>query len=113
MHDRRNVLRGSVAAILGSLLVLSLLLAPVTSRAPASVVLHPKLIAVAKAAPAAPFGDGSPYPGPAPTQIPAAGGVIQAENFNSGPPEQASHACTIGDQGNASHYRPDRHDIDI
>jgi hypothetical protein len=64
-------------------------------------------------APTAPFGDGAPFPGPAPLSIPAAGGTIPAANFNSGPAQQAFHACTPGDQGNAGGYRTDPHDIDI
>ena len=72
------------------------------------------LVARAAAAPAvARFTDGVPYPGPLPLAIPATGGIIQAENFNSGPSEQAFHACTRGDQGTAPHYRPDPHPIDI
>jgi len=44
--------------------------------------------------------------------IPAGGATIDAANFNSGPAQQAFHACTPGDQGNAA-YRSDPHDIDI
>jgi len=62
--------------------------------------------------PTAPFGDGFPFPGPLPASIPTGGGAIQAANFNSGPAQQAFHACTPGDQGNAA-YRSDPHDIDI
>ena len=70
-------------------------------------------VAPASAAVGAPFGDGTPYPGPLPPVIPADGGAIQAENFNGGPAEQAFHACTPGDQGAAAAYRSDPHDIDI
>ncbi|MGO9877387.1 MAG: glycosyl hydrolase family 28-related protein [Acidimicrobiia bacterium] len=93
---------------------MSVLLAPFVSSLPATVRLRPELTAaVAAADPGAPFGNGLPYPGPLPIAIPAAGGVIQAVNFNSGPAEQAFHGCTPGDHGNASWYRTDPHDIDI
>jgi len=89
-------------------------LAPLRTNVPTRAALQPRLTAaLTPAAASAPFGNGSPYPGPLPTAIPPTGGVIQAANFNSGAPEQAFHGCTPGDQGNSSRYRGDPHDIDI
>lgn len=108
---RRSVLLSSTVSVLCGL---SLLLAPLVSTVPAQVELQPRLAtAVAAATASAPFGNGVPYPGPLPISIPAIGGVIPAANFNSGAPEQAFHGCTPGDQGKASRYRTDPHDIDI
>ena len=106
-HHQRSVWRATPGLLCSLLLVLG----PLASRSAADAVANPR--AVAAAVPAAPFGDGSPYPGPNPPSIPAAGGIIQAANFNSGPAEQAFHGCTPGDQGPAALYRPDPHDIDI
>ncbi len=85
----------------------------VTVPVPARPALSVRLTASVSASPAtASFGNGSPYPGPLPVSIPAGGGTIQAAYFNSGPAQQAFHACTPGDQGNAD-YRADPHDIDM
>jgi hypothetical protein len=97
--------------VLGALVAQALMLSPVASVVTALV--PPSRALAAAPASAATFTDGTPYPGPLPLALPASGGTIQAENFNVGPPEQASHACTPGDQGNASGYRTDAHDIDI
>ena len=76
---------------------------------PAPVAIPTRLTAAV----GAPFGDGTPYPGPLPLALPPEGGIIQAENFNRGPAQQAFHGCTPGDQGTAASYRSDPHDIDI
>ena len=110
LRSRRGVFAASVGALLG----LALAVGPLIATSPAVIVLQPRLVAAVEPALAgAPFGDGSPYPGPLPISIPATGGVIQSVNFNSGPAEQAFHGCTPGDQGPAARYRSDPHDIDI
>ena len=110
LRSRRGVFAASVGALLG----LALAVGPLIATSPAVIVLQPRLVAaVEPALTGAPFGDGSPYPGPLPISIPATGGVIQSVNFNSGPAEQAFHGCTPGDQGPAARYRSDPHDIDI
>ena len=110
-RDQSQSRRGARSATVSALCGLSLLLAPLVSTSAAIVVLQPQLAAAAVAS--APFGNGAPYPGPLPMSIPATGAVIEAANFNSGPAQQAFHACTPGDQGTASSYRTDPHDIDI
>jgi alpha-tubulin suppressor-like RCC1 family protein len=97
-------------ALLWLPVVLSVLASPIVRAASAGTVLRRGPLV---SSPTAPFTDGAPYPGPLPVRIPAGGGTIQAANFNRGPAEQAFHACTPGDQGNASSYRADPHDIDI
>ena len=94
--DGKRALAAGIAALLVA--ALAVVTAPTLAPAPAG---------------AATFTDGTPYPGPLPLALPASGGLIQAEDFNIGQPEQASHACTPGDQGNAPGYRNDAHDIDI
>jgi hypothetical protein len=106
--------RGAFAATAGAVLGFALAVGPLITTSAAAVVLQPRVVtAVRPALTGAPFGDGSPYPGPLPISIPPTGGAIQAANFNSGPAEQAFHGCTPGDQGTAAKYRSDRHDIDI